>query len=318
MSIRMKTMRTCLVLCGIFYSLVGVTLSQALALRVQPQSAVDAPSAAPPGGGAPPGGPGPPGGGAPPGIDDAQVSPPSTDPHVLEGTWKNVPLPGATPFMIGLDLPYKPETRDLVSRRLELMKKGTPIASAHLTCRPAGVAAALFPLFSVVVMQTPDKLIFISEEDRDLRRVFLNRSHLRSLKPTYTGDSVAHWENNTLVVDTIGYNGLGWIDEWGTPHSDKLHMVQRFTKSADGKTLDIATTFDDPVYYTKPFTVMRRWQWNSGARQLENDCAENPRSDAVEGMIFETERFRPICVQSSDNGKLNPTVTCSKPQASKR
>jgi hypothetical protein len=309
----MKTMRTCLVLCGIIASLGAVALSRAADSQAPPQPAVGPPSAGPSNLAGPPGGGGPPAGGGPPGIDDGQVFPPPTDPHVLEGAWKDVPQPGSTPFMIGLDLPYKPETRALVSRRLELMKKGTPVASAHLTCRPTGVAGALFPMFSVVVLQTPNKLIFLSEEDRDVRTVFLSRPHPKSLTPTYGGDSVAHWEGDTLVVDTVGYNRLGWIDEWGTPHSDKLHMIQRFTKADGGKTLTIATTFDDPVYFTKPFTVTKRWQWNSGARQLENDCAENPRSDAAEGMIFENELFRPVCVQSSDNGKLSSTVTCSKP-----
>ncbi len=310
----MKTTRSCLILGGMTFSLLAAVL---------PNSAVwAAPSApgaaAPPGPGASPGAGGPPGG-APPGIAAGPASPPSADPHDLEGSWKNVPQPGDVAFMIGLDLPYKPETRALVSRRLEVMKQGTPVASAHLTCRPTGVAGALFPMFSVMVMQTPSKLIFLSEEDRDVRQVLLNKAHPQNLKPTYVGDSVAHWEGSTLVVDTTGYNGYGWIDEWGTPHSDKLHMVQRFTKADGGKTLNIVTTFDDPVYFTKPFTVKKQWQWDSGARQLENDCSENPRTDAAEGMVFENELFRPVCVKAIENGAASAKVACSnKPQAPKR
>jgi hypothetical protein len=258
----------------------------------------------------------PPAQAGPPAAQAVQSSSPSVkDPRNFEGVWKNVPLPGQVMFMIGLDLPYKPATRAMVSRRLELTKKGTPIASAHLTCRPTGVAGALFPLFSVIIMQTPRKLIFLSEEDRDVRQVFIGGSHPAHLTPTYTGHSVAHWDGNTLVVDTIGYNGMGWIDEWGTPQSKRLHMVQRFTKSADGNTLTIVTTFDDPVYFTKPFTKTRQWQRDPMPLRLENDCAENTRPDVVEGIIYENPLFKPVCSQSVVNGVLSSKVVCKKPKA---
>ena len=293
---------------GLGLMLLISALAPALAEPAASEATAQAPGGPPPGG-LPPGGP-------PPPKAWVASSPADTDPRNLEGSWRNVPLPGQVPFMIGLDLPYKPSTRAMVSQRLELMKKGTPIASAHLTCRPTGVAGSLLPMFSVIVMQTSQKLIFLSEEDRDVRQVYLDHTHPADLKPTYTGNSVAHWDGNTLVVDATGYNGMGWIDEWGTPHSKQLHMVQKITKSADGTTLTIVTTFDDPVYYTKPFTVTRQWKRDTSGAQLENDCAENTRPDAVEGIIYENPLFKPICVQPLVNGVLSAKVICEKPTRS--
>jgi len=86
------------------------------------------------------------------------------------------------------------------------------------------------------------------------------RPHRRADLTTWDGDSVGHWEGKTLVVDITNYNGKGWIATnaaagriKGIPQSDKLHVVERFTRNGD--TIDYRVTIDDPPYYTQPWTV---------------------------------------------------------------
>jgi hypothetical protein len=239
-----------------------------------------------------------------------------TGPHNFEGTWTD--LPTNSPFLLGIDLPYKPAAQNIAAKHLELFKQGHSVASAHLTCRPTGVQGVTSPKGPVLILQTPEKLVFIAEEDREVRKVFLNEQHPQDLKASYSGDSVAHWEGNTLVIDTVGYNGKGQLDEVGNPHGAKLHMVQRLTKSADGNKLTNVITFDDPEYYTKPFTKTRMWQRISGVKLDDYDCAENPRSDLFEVLTWQHDWFRPTCQFPVKNGVAGEKIVCMVPKKENR
>jgi hypothetical protein len=233
------------------------------------------------------------------------------DPRDLEGTWSD--LPTNSPFLLGVDLPYRPEAQNSAANHLELFKEGHSIASAHLTCRPTGVQGVTSPKGPVLILQTPDKLVFVAEEDREVRKVYLSDQHSQDLKPSYSGDSVGHWEGNTLVIDTVGYNGKGQLDEVGNPHSERLHMVQRLTMSADGNTLTNVITFDDPKYYTKAFTKTRTWRRISGVKLDDYDCAENPRADLFEVLTWQDDWFRPTCQFPIKDGALAEKIVCTRP-----
>jgi limonene-1,2-epoxide hydrolase len=233
------------------------------------------------------------------------------DPRDFEGTWTD--LPTNSPFLLGVDLPYTPEAQNIASEHLELFKQGRSIASAHLTCRPTGVQGVTSPKGPVVVLQTAGKLVFVAEEDREVRKVYLEGQHPQDLKPSYSGDSVGHWEGNTLVIDTIGYNGKGQLDEVGNPHSAQLHMVQRLTKSGDGNLLTNVITIDDPKYYTKPFTKTRAWRRIAGVKLDDYDCAENPRGDLFDSLTWKHDWFRPTCQFPIKDGVLSDKIVCIRP-----
>ena len=235
----------------------------------------------------------------------------ATDPRNFEGTWHMVNTGVAAIFILGIDLPYKPETQNHVSDYLEWFKEGRGKASAHLTCRPTGVQGVTATKEAVLFLQPPKELIMISQEDRETRHVYLDQAHPKNIKPSYSGHSVGHWDGSTLIVDTIGYNGIGQLDEIGNPHSNQLHVVERWSKSADGTTLTAEFTFTDPVYYTKPFTKTRQWRSTPGARIADYDCAENPRSDDYEYLRFEDDRLRPTCMREVKNGSAADKVVCT-------
>lgn len=245
----------------------------------------------------------------------ALAATPPSNPHDFEGTWSD--LPTASPFLLGVDLPYKPEAQNIAADHLQAFEAGHTYASAHLTCRPTGVQGITSPKEAVLVMQTPEEMIFIGQEDREVRRIWLNSQHPKDLRPSYSGDAIGHWEGNTLVVDVVGFNGKGQLDEVGNPHSDQLHLVQRITKSADGNVLTSVYSFTDPVFYTKPFTKTKQWRRIEGSRLLDYDCAENPRADLFDTLTFNDRNasFKPTCLRAVKDGVASDKVVCSVPAA---
>jgi hypothetical protein len=248
----------------------------------------------------------------------ATAQSPTNNARDFTGTWRDWqstigPTQTSQMFVIGVDLPYKPATQDLTSKRLEMFKEGRDRASPHLTCRPTGLQGMTAQKGAMLIMQSPEKLALIFEDDREVRHVYLNQAHPADLKPSYTGDSTGRWDGNTLVIDTIGYNGKGQLDEIGTPHSAQLHLVERVTKSKDGRTLTDELTFTDPVYYTQPFTKVRTWSSVPGERLRDYDCAENPRQDDIDKMTFENDWFKPVCVRPVKDGLASDKVVCSLP-----
>ena len=86
--------------------------------------------------------------------------------------------------------------------------------------------------FPFQIYQQPDRVIFIYEGGAHVWRVIYTdgRAHSKDLNPTYLGESIGHWEGDTLVVDVIGFNDRTWLDQDGHPHTEKLHVIERYTR----------------------------------------------------------------------------------------
>src|SRR5499425_2713220 len=100
------------------------------------------------------------------------------------------------------------------------------------------------------------------------------RPHPDSLEHTYTGHSTGRWEGDTLVVNTVGFNEGSWIEAEGFPHTDRLSLIERFTRT-DFSTLKYEVTVDDPGAYTRVWTGGFNLRWNAGAEMFEYLCQEN-------------------------------------------
>lgn len=239
---------------------------------------------------------------------------PSTDPRDFSGLWRSRPAPGSfLPFIIAGELPFTEAAKSRAEYARRMAAQGTQLATPHVMCRPTGVNQAIGPIAPVYVLQNSEKIVFIvMDEIRDIRQVYFADEHPADLEPSYGGHSIARWDGNTLVVDTIGYNGRGVLNN-EVVHSTAMHMTQRITKSADGLTLQIETTLEDPAIFTEPVTVKREWSWVNGQQPLEFDCEENPREDNFSGMIFAEEYLRPICIQYEGEGEELSRVVCEKP-----
>ena len=148
-------------------------------------------------------------------------------------------------------------------------------------CLPTGVPRiAPYPWR---IVQTPPygeatHLYFLFEGNiHSYRQIFMDgRDHPppEELDPSWYGHSIGHWEGDTLVIDTIGFNDLFWFDFLGHPHTEQLHVLERYTRTSYD-VLENVTTITDPGAYKKPFTIRYEARLRSGWDLMEYICNEN-------------------------------------------
>jgi len=144
-----------------------------------------------------------------------------------------------------------------------------------LNCYPPGVPRIMLIPFPMQIIQLPGQLMMVFEYDHFVRFIDLERrQHPKDLSPTWMGDSIGHWEGDTLVVDTVGLNDKTWIDQVGHPHSDALHVTERIRR-ADRETLVDDITIDDPKAYLKPWSGQQVFTLKHGWHLLEYICEDN-------------------------------------------
>jgi hypothetical protein len=125
-------------------------------------------------------------------------------------------------------------------------------------CVPPGIPRLMNLNFPFEIIQKPDIVHILFEYNQHQRRIYINGKHPEDPDPTWLGHSIGRWEGRTLVVDTVGFNGLTWLDMQGHLSSDALHLIERFTRSEDGKTLTYDVTIDDPKMYSKPWPAVTK------------------------------------------------------------
>ncbi|HEY6509225.1 MAG TPA: hypothetical protein VIY56_14490 [Vicinamibacterales bacterium] len=167
----------------------------------------------------------------------------------------------------GETLPLLPTAQTALDAR---QSRDDPQAS----CLPSGVPRiAPYPWR---IVQTPTHLFFLFEGNiHSYRQIFMDgRAHPLDPDPTWYGHSIGRWEGSTLVVDTVGFNDKFWFDFKGHPHTERLHIVERYTRTSAG-TLVNQITIDDPGAYSRPFTVTFTATPAVGMELLEYICNEN-------------------------------------------
>jgi hypothetical protein len=154
--------------------------------------------------------------------------------------------------------------------------RAVPFA-AQARCYPGGVPGQLlYPFEPVYFIQTPKQIWMIWQRDHMVRRILLTDKHSEAVTPSWFGESIGHYENgDTLVVDTIGLSTENsYIDNFRTPHTDKLHVVERFTIEPGGKNVTAIVTVEDPDTFNAPLTMKQRWFKAEGIIR-ETVCSEN-------------------------------------------
>jgi Carboxypeptidase regulatory-like domain len=172
--------------------------------------------------------------------------------------------------------PGKPEMKPwaaaVAKERDETNSKDAPNAR----CLPLGVllAGTGSPFRTV---HTPTFMAMLFELDvPGFRQIYLDgRAHPKGLDPTWTGHSIGHWEGDTLVVDTVGFNEKAWLPNQ-LPHTEKMHVTERFHRLDLGH-LEIEITVDDPDTFLKPWVIKRATELAPNDQVGEAICAENER-----------------------------------------
>jgi len=165
------------------------------------------------------------------------------------------------------------ELRKVNQRALTAMIMFTP----KERCWPIGVPGfLLYPVTPIYFLQTPKEVVMIWEEDHMARHVYLTDKHSPDVKPSWFGESIGHYENgDTLVVDTIGLNTRTFVDSFRTPHTEQLHVVERFRIVDGGNALDVTAHVEDPGAFTTPWTALQRYRRVEQGPLREQVCAEN-------------------------------------------
>ena len=196
--------------------------------------------------------------------------------------------PGAFPKAKMSQVPFQPWARGLFIYRTK--HEFEP----YTRCKPAGGARMVATAYGTDFIDVPDqKRIYITQTGgpHSFRPIYMDgRPHPKDMDPTYYGHSVGHWEGDTLVIDTVGFNERSWIDLRGMPTTEQLHLTERITRS-DFNTLRYEITIDDPEAYTAPWTTGMFFRWAPGAEQFEFVCQDG--------------NLAPILMIGADNKKLD-------------
>jgi hypothetical protein len=196
----------------------------------------------------------------------------------------------------------KPQTAEIVKRFGELSQQGITFPSPANQCWPEPVPY-IYKNFAIQIFQQPDRITIIYEQDHEVRHVRLNEPHLGQVKPSWYGDSVAHYEGDTLVIDTVGTKAdrpFAMIDLYGTPYTEELHVIERYRlvdydaakeglerdtkenqhppvgidRSYRGKHLQLYFTVEDDGVFTTPWSATITYGRGSNDWP-EIVCAEN-------------------------------------------
>jgi hypothetical protein len=170
----------------------------------------------------------------------------------------------------------KPWAKKVMKRENDKVLAGGIGFTPRSSCMPAGVPAFVaFPVVEpIYFVQTQKQVSMIFTGDAQVRRIYMDVPHSANPKPSWYGESVGHYEGDTLVVDTIGLNNKSYVDNYRTPHTEKLHVVERW-RLTDDKTLELVFTVDDPDTFNAPWTAAYHFRKVQRPLFDEEVCAEN-------------------------------------------
>jgi hypothetical protein len=217
-------------------------------------------------------------------LDDEFIPPPSgpgpvvSDPaHPYVSFYRFPRNPKPTFRVADLGNPIlQPWARERLRKVNERSLSGQVVAIPKERCWPVGVPAfLLLPATPVYFLQTSKQVSMIWMQNHQVRRVYLDVPHSASITPSWYGESVGHYEGDTLVVDTIGISDKSYVDNYQTPHTDQLHVVERFHMIDGGKTLEVNVHVEDPGAFTVPWNAIQRYRRTNSGPLSEAVCAEN-------------------------------------------
>ena len=198
-----------------------------------------------------------------------------------------------------------PAAARILKERSEVTARGEDYANPSNTCLPM-VAPYIFRVQGMEMLQTKNEVVMLYMQDHQVRHVRLDSKHPAHVKPTWNGDSIGHYEGDTLVIDTVGViaGPANVLDQFGTPFSDALHVVERYRmidyadarraqdralreygppateqgaivdRNYKGKGLQVRFTVEDKNMFVKPWSGLATYLHAAG-EWVENVCAEN-------------------------------------------
>jgi len=188
--------------------------------------------------------------------------------EIMAGNWDNPIL--------------QPWARDIVKKNADSEIALKHVYQADDSCWPVIPPAILNMREAVQFLPGKDRITILYQRDHQFRRIWLNKPHSAKVEPSWYGESVGHFEGDTLVVDTIGVktHSMSFVDPFCTPHTDKLHVVERYRMVTDdhGKGLQVQIRVEDPGTFTMPWAGQLTYRPNRVQVIDEVICEENNRT----------------------------------------
>jgi hypothetical protein len=201
----------------------------------------------------------------------------------FEGVWL---IQGDHSVLKTIDGKLPPMTRAAAAQyagHVRARKAGKPDFDTIQTCKPHGFPRILFAAYPIEVLQEPKQVTFIHEVHHMPRPVYLDLTlpKLEDMDPKWMGESAGHWEGDTLVVETQGFNDLTTLDAAGLPHSTEMRVRERIRK-LDPDTLEDLITIEDSKTYTRPWSTRVTYKRQPGRRLREYVCTySNPEAQGT-------------------------------------
>jgi hypothetical protein len=221
---------------------------------------------------------------APAGRGRAGGPPPAPAPRSADG---KILLWGATPAVKGVWLPdggagvamADPSTLPLQPWAAAVLENRRNFQlEPHTRCKPSGGIRQFLTPYGVEFVEFPElqrMYIFDIGGPHTYRTIYMDgRPHPPNLQPSYYGHSIGRWEGDTFVVETTGFNESFWIDRRGTPHTDRLRIVERFTRESSVR-MKYEVTLDDPGAFTAPWKTGFNLRWEDGTELFEYVCQQS-------------------------------------------
>ncbi len=190
----------------------------------------------------------------------------------LSGVWEHLNARTTAYYLDKIDIPWQPWAKALFQERTANNQKDNPESQ----CLPRGVPKAdAFDIHKIA--QAPGLIVILYEYQTTFRQIFMDGRELpKDPNPTWMGYSVGHWEGDTLVTESNGFNGKAWLSGQGNPITDAARVTERMHRRDFGH-MDVQITIDDPKAYTKPWTAELHPQLIPDTELLEFVCNENER-----------------------------------------
>ena len=200
--------------------------------------------------------------------------------NIAEPQWKGVRSADKH-----VDVAFLPWSIEVFNERVRNFAKDDPEAQ----CLPVGIPRYMFDPYPFEIVQLDNRIIFVFEGDNHPWRIIrmvkdrTQAKHDPNVPPTWMGDGVGWYEDQTLAIDVTGFNDKSWLDQAGHPHTEQMHLTERYTRT-DSLTLKYEVIIDDPGAYAKPWTTTNTVRWRPGLKLMEYVCYENEKdSDHMRG-----------------------------------
>ena len=184
----------------------------------------------------------------------------------LSGPWEpNAIRENVSLLATGVAIPFRAEAKSIYDHRLATLGTEDPEAR----CLPPGVPRLTTTPYPFRFLQVPGLIVIIYEGgSQTFRQIFTDgRGFSRFAEDLWNGESIGHWDDDTLVVETRGFNERTWIDASGVPHSKDMKVTERI-RLLDGENMEIVSTVDDQRMYTKP------WSFTTYPKRLHGEILE--------------------------------------------